>query len=617
MLALGIAGTLLVVRVLSPGIPDAGDGVNHYQHARYFWQHAEVALSQWGKPVFSLLASPFSMLGLWGMAAFNALVATATCWAIMRALGRRLQAWWWLVPVVLLTSPQYVHTVLAGLTEPLFGLCAVLVVWALMERWHTVAMVLVSVSPFVRPEYAAFAPFAVGLVVWRRDFKALPWLLTGVFIYSSLAGILLGKPLMFFDEHTYAGKDTYGPGDLFHFFHRFDKTFGLPMKQTLIASVLLLPLLLWRDVEGRVRHLELTALTLLPAVGMFALHSYAYWKGGLGSLGLLRVLATTVPLLVLFMVHVLGSLWTLLVPSRQWNRVLLFLLVLLYANAGYHELLHRLRLPMPDDEVQRIQREASDLVNERRAPGERVITMDPLVALYTGVDPWAPEEYLPIDGHWRLVEHSEGARAGDWIVWDAHFAANQSGVSADTLMNDPRFRPVAVLEPPTPLTTLGGRVYEMRVFQRSEGDWEHVKESLFVFGTGSGDLFLERCDTLPSRGGSHTFSGTEFPFTLAGLPAGGQLDVETLEVAIGLDGLDEQDTLLLVLAREDGASGTRFQDQRLVAGDQVVRFPVAATDAGSGKLYLWNRSGSSFQLIRFRVLREGYLRDADRAAHDQ
>ena len=49
-----------------PGHPDAGDGVNHYQHARYAWQHAEVALSQWGKPVFSLLASPFSMLGLTG-----------------------------------------------------------------------------------------------------------------------------------------------------------------------------------------------------------------------------------------------------------------------------------------------------------------------------------------------------------------------------------------------------------------------------------------------------------------------------------------------------------------------------------------------------------------------
>ena len=616
MLALGIAGTLLVVRVLSPGIPDAGDGVNHYQHARYFWQHAEVALSQWGKPVFSLLASPFSMLGLWGMAAFNALVATATCWAIMRALGRRLQAWWWLVPVVLLTSPQYVHTVLAGLTEPLFGLCAVLVVWALMERWHTVAMVLVSVSPFVRPEYAAFAPFAVSVVIMRRELKALPWLLLGVALYSVLTGVLLGKPLMFFEEHTYAGKDMYGPGDLLHFAHKLDVTFGLPLKRMMLVPVLVFPVLLWRDVGGRRRHLELTALTLLPAVGIFALHSYAYWKGGMGSLGLVRVMATTVPWLVLFMVHVLGSLWSLLMPSRWWSRTVLALFVLLHGNVGYHELRHRLRLPYADDEVQRVQREAADLVNERRAPGERVITLDPLVALHTGVDPWDPDAYLPIDGFWRLV-HPEGARAGDWIVWDAHFAANQAGVSADTLMKDPRFRPVAVLEPPMPLTTLGGHLYGMRVFQRSAGDWEQVKESLFVFGTGSGDLVLERCDTLPSRGGGHTFSGTEFPFTLAGLPAGGQLEVETLEVAIGLDGLDEQDTLLLVLAREDGASGTRFQDQRLVAGDQVVRFPVAATDAGSGKLYLWNRSGSSFQLIRFRVLREGYLRDADRAAHDQ
>ena len=75
-IALGVAAVWM--RHRSTGILESGDGIQHYQIARYAWQHHELFLHSWGKPLFTLLSSPFAQLGIWGMTIFNALCFVAT-----------------------------------------------------------------------------------------------------------------------------------------------------------------------------------------------------------------------------------------------------------------------------------------------------------------------------------------------------------------------------------------------------------------------------------------------------------------------------------------------------------------------------------------------------------
>ena len=130
------------------------------------------------------------------------------------------------MPVVLLTSPQYVHTVLAGLTEPLFGLCAVLVVWALMERWHTVAM-KAGFSVALR---------ATGLHGLRTlcsgagrmegpGLQATPWLLTGCLSQFTGRHPVRQATECSLTNIPMPARTRTARGDLFHFFPRVGQDF--------------------------------------------------------------------------------------------------------------------------------------------------------------------------------------------------------------------------------------------------------------------------------------------------------------------------------------------------------------------------------------------------------
>ncbi len=435
----GALGVLCVVlRLCSPGLPEGGDDVMHYLHARYFWTHAQAALSEWGKPVFSLLASPFAQVGQWGMTVFSASCAVATC-ALMMAWSGTIprMGWGWLMVPMLMLTPIYFHSVVRGLTEALFGLWTCATILLLWRRRHVAGMALASFFPFVRPEYIVFVPLVAGWVAWRRDFRALPWAGLGLALYVLCCGLFLGDPFIFFRNSTYVGNTLYGRGSAWLFVENIDAMYGLPLKRAFLVSALLLPLVIWRDPTRRGQHLFVLSMTFLPALLIFAIHSYAWWQGGRASLGLLRVIATTVPLVVLFTVHTLASAWDLWMPTKRWTTIAFVALVLFYANTGYHELVHRQEIPVRAKPVHQVQQEAALFVNTINLSGERVFFADPSIALLCELDPWNPESATFMSGGQgeRAYAHIE---RGDLMVWDQQFSAGEGALPLEHLFNDER-----------------------------------------------------------------------------------------------------------------------------------------------------------------------------------
>ena len=64
--------------------------------------------------------------------------------------------------------------VMAGMTEPLFGLLTVLVVSLLLLDRPVAAAVVASLTPFSRPEYIVFLPMVMAWLTLQRQWRALP-----------------------------------------------------------------------------------------------------------------------------------------------------------------------------------------------------------------------------------------------------------------------------------------------------------------------------------------------------------------------------------------------------------------------------------------------------------
>jgi len=124
--------------------PELADGISHYQFARYAPQHPALLLDLWAKPLFTFLGMPFAQAGPIGLVVMNALLMAVTAWPLMH-LVRAFASWApWLVGPLLVLSPEYLGTAVAGMTEVLFGALAA---WVLGLPMPVPARLLDAVDP--------------------------------------------------------------------------------------------------------------------------------------------------------------------------------------------------------------------------------------------------------------------------------------------------------------------------------------------------------------------------------------------------------------------------------------------------------------------------------------
>ncbi|QQR88159.1 MAG: hypothetical protein IPJ76_08115 [Flavobacteriales bacterium] len=608
-LAFALAGAAFLVRLLSEGVPDSGDGVAHYQIARYAWKHPLMLFDAWGKPLYTLLASPFAQWGLWGPALMNALLAAATGVLIIGQVARVQRAWCWAVPVMLFAAPQYAHTVMAGLTEPLF---AFLVVWAvvcaLRDRWAW-ALGIVSFVPFARPEHIAVLPMILLVAAWQREWRALPWVLLGTVFHGVFGFVMTGDPFVAFGGNPYAGVTTYGTGPATHFIGRMPHYYGWPIIVCASFALVAWPYVWRRDGAQREQHLMVLLLAFVPAVLILGLHSYAWWKGGHGSLGLDRVMATCLPLLVLFTVHVLALLWKRF-PMNAAMRPVFTLLVGAFALFAYPHVVDELLLPYKPDMVQTTLRKAAEKVKEIKEEGERVYCMTPLVGALLDLDPRDEREaqllYEPAS-----IAAGSGIRPGDIVVWDAHHARMDARIPLDTLMQSDRFSLLTVVKPEVPTLVLGEVPFEVYLFQRRSVQRAAIVDTLFGLSVEPAAQAPAQVDTVGgATKGTWVLSALEFPLTWEGLPLGNGTNavMEKLVVTGNVDGRYGKDSLDLVFTEEETGEQVRYASAPLRGGEFKVEWDIGdGARKRANKLYVWNRSGREVRITSWTVTRSQWM----------
>lgn len=596
----------VVVRLLSSGILEGGDGVQHYQIARYSWQHPSLLLHHWGKPVFTLLSSPFAQLGHWGMTLFNACCFIVTCWLADGVLVRAGRLARWMFAPMLLLVPVYGAMVLAGMTEVLFGTMAVGVILLLFKGRFSVALALASFMPFARPEYVAFVPFALLWTAFNRQWRALPWVLLGNVLYALIGTAVLKDPLWAMHNDPYTGAaDIYGHGELLHFIRESPAAFGAPLLWLLAASGVALSWHLLKK-EKRGAASLLLVMAMLPSFAILALHSFLWWKGLKGSLGLTRVLATTAPLVVLVICWSIGSSLSVL---NRFSRIALpagILAGAVYVYQAAESFVAVRPLPVTAEAYDRFIIQAGRRAGQLVSTAERLVYFHPTIAFAADRDPYDPEQSSMGLGP---IMASGGLRDGDLIAWDSHFGPNEGGTTLESLLKDEGLDLVGVLAPDERMIVLGGRAFEVYLFRKGPGS-SRVEEQVGLWPVAEGSRLqsartdVMRCDEAIG----YCLAGSEFPLSLEGLPLDtASLLLSEVRVIGNLSGsLNDLGELNLVFSEEDANGKLSYWSQRLLPGPVDVRFTVPPRSCGvRNKLYLWHLQPTS---IRFDSLRIDAIR---------
>lgn len=452
-------------------VTDTGDGIMHFLISKFSWNYPRLFMDHWGKPIFTLLSSPFSQFGYTGMVLFNVLCFAGTSFIAGKIIGKHPICY--LFPALLLSSPIYIDLSVSGMTEPLFGLLTIWNIYLLLREKHVPAAVLASFLIYARPEAVCFVPFFGLYTLYKRQFRAIPFYLTGTVLYM-LAGMLVYKDaLWFIHENPYQGAHTsYGSGSYWHFIVNSHFTFGklLMVLFPFCMLAIAIPKISKKLSQSRIK---LTLLMALPGLAVIAMHSVFWGMGIAGSLGLLRVVAIGLPALILFTLVVFRD-----IPTRKSIKlVLTFAIIIVAPILSWPEIKAYSPLFREPTIQQQLQEEtAAFIIEEKLMENATIVSVQtPYISFLLDIDIFGDEEFL-VKGYLDEKHPTLGLPAGSLFVWDGQFGPVEMNTPLEMVMNNPHFKLMKSFIPEKRAETVGGRNYEIHIFTISNDSISYEKE---------------------------------------------------------------------------------------------------------------------------------------------
>ncbi len=438
------------------------DNVLHYQLSRYAFAHPELFFYHWGKPLFTILSSPFAQFGIRGVSIFNIIVSLASCWFTWRIalmLKFRHSA---LVIAFAAFTPVFFFSATSSLTEPLFALFAIAGAYAFIRKKYIAAAIIFSLTIFIRSESLVLFPVYILALLIVKQWKALPFLLTG-FLVISLAGFPFhGDFFWFFTKMPYSiGSSIYGSGSILHFVKNYKEVFGLPLAVFVFAGGLYFLLKLFTD--GQYRKAEslahLAVICGIPLV-FFAAHSWVWYKGMGGSMGLLRVMVCVVPFFAVIGIAGYNFILQKILNRRVLLSSVLFLLMFVFSLFFVSRILPGFVIRAETSE--KLHQETMAYIRNEGLDDRKIYFFNPLVPMFLDKDPWS-ENMHSIRERIDAIHLPE---PGDIYIWDAHLGPNEGETPLDSLMKRTDFKLLMCVMPAKPYNDQGEFQYAVYTFMK-------------------------------------------------------------------------------------------------------------------------------------------------------
>ncbi len=437
-----------------------GDNVMHYLISCYAFSHPELFFHHWGKPVFTIISSPFAQFGIQGIYIFNIVVSLLAC-IIAYYTAKTLKLQYASLTVFFTAfAPVFFLTATTALTEPLFSLFIISGIFLFLKRKFIFSAFVFSFTVWIRSESIVLFPVFVIAYSLARQWKSIPFLLAG-FVIISLAGKPFYKDfLWFFTQMPYSlGESIYGKGGLFHFVIRYNKIFGMPLTVFALTGVIYIISRFVKDKTYRnINTFSFYVMLFGIPLVFFSAHSWVWFKGIGGSLGLIRVMSCIIPL-----VSVAGAIgYSFLIKhiSSEKLKKQIFVVICILVFLTY-KLQHGLIIKAGEDEL--LIRKTAEYIKNSEYSGRKVFFYNPLIPLCLKLDPWSKYSYNMIE---KGLHSFDILSSGDIYIWDAHFGANEGNIKPDSLFKIRNLKHIKTFTPEVPFTVLGGYNYEIHCFEK-------------------------------------------------------------------------------------------------------------------------------------------------------
>lgn len=433
-----IAGWQGFILWTTDGTGDDGDSVMHYFYNRYAFKYPYFFIHLWAKPLLVTASCLFAQFGFTGMKLFNVLTALATAYVTFRVADQLKMKNAFLAIPFLIFMPMYFHLSFSGLTEPLFSFVIISALFLLFHKKYFWSVLLISFSPFSRPEGMFFIGlFFLYLASSRPLWKYIPWLLTGHFFYTLIGVLVFGDSwLWVFTKNPNAQiVPAYDrTGEPLHYVIGLMEVAGPPLTILTALGLVNMALRFFRRSTTQTRQY------LLIISGFFSvliMHTIFWMYGLFKSFGLLRNMLTMAPLMALIALDGMNLLLDL-AGRKRIVRISITIGVALYVSV-FPFTRQKYALSYPQDfnldAPQIMSYEIADYLKEN-FPDHLYFYEYPTISLALGIDhfDWRIRQTL----NREKMETKELPRHS-LVVWDDWYAVHEGKVSLEMMQEHPLF----------------------------------------------------------------------------------------------------------------------------------------------------------------------------------
>ncbi len=437
------------------------DNFIHYRVSRYSFKYPGLFLDHWGKPIFTLLSSPFAQFGFKGFVFFNVFCGVLASYFTWKVAEKLKLSHAWAAMIVVLTMPIYYIMMVSVMTEVLFSLVLILSIYFILEERYILAAILFSSLFLIRTEGYILYPLVAFVFAIKRQWKAIPFLGFFFLVYSIIGWFYFGDFLWLINQIPYGDtSELYGTGELLFFVKQYKFIFGKWAAIFMVIGGIIagVQALMYFIKEKKIK-IDFILIEVLLFV-YFAAHSYVWWSGTGASAGLIRVMAAVIPLAAIPVVRTLDFLSQKNPLPKFYMRIFVILFCIYLMKVPFKTW----PLPFKNGERENTILAGVNWMMESRYADAKVYFYEPLVYFYLDRDPFDHSVIKElIDDH----EHPENVtKEGELIFYDMHFGPNEGRLPLKNLMDNPHFKLVNYFEPLEPFTVLGGYDYALLIFER-------------------------------------------------------------------------------------------------------------------------------------------------------
>lgn len=449
------------------------DSWNHYLYARFAPSHPELFADQWGKPFFTLIASPFAYFGIEGVYVLNILCMAAGAWLLYLTSKRLNFKMPWMAPLFFLFQPVVFGNIISALTEPLNAFVICLALYWLASLRYVPAAVLISLFPFFRSEGIILWVIVLVFFIIRNRWKPLLWMFSGTLVLS-LAGALVSGDLFWILTHNpyfkaeIDNRFQIGHGDFLHYLHAQRQIWGIAVTVLSALSILWLLTHVVYLVQRKTPEEKSRFCFWLIApmfLAFFLAHSWIWYKGSFGSHGLLRVFLLTSPLAAILAHYVTDKIMTLEINIIK--KVYVAGSVILMITGAYEGN----KTPYPWQSTPTVVAfpgepqlgKAMSFIEKQGLKNKVLVHQLPWLNAKLGLDPWAKPDNAKTFYIWSIDKR----QGQDWmpdsavVLWDNFHARRDAPMTLSDMRKLRQYKELAYFP-------AKDSIYDVRVFIKAE-----------------------------------------------------------------------------------------------------------------------------------------------------